>query len=262
MTDRFRDNKYKLNRKKKRKGCKGIFISLLLLCIICLSAWFLVNDSKRIVVAIDPGHGGVDIGAKGIINEAGMNERTAKNLHKLLKDDKRFKPIYTRKFKEDVKYTLAERIEASNKSRARLLISIHGNSSSKSSSRGFECYASPPGRKNHEASVKFATLIAKKMGDAGHKLRGENGVRFLYYVESDKKGTTLDIRESSYTNTDRTESSIAMVENPECPSALVEQCFINNLEDYEQWGNEEGAQKSAQIYYEAICDYFGLGYGL
>lgn len=258
MTDRYRDNKYKLNRKKKGKGCKGIFIIVLFIIMLCIGAWFFITDSKRIVVAIDPGHGGTDIGAEGIENESTMNERTAKDLYKLLKSDKRFKPIYTRKFKEDVKYTLGERIEASNKSRARLLISIHGNSSSKSSSRGFECYASPPGRKNHEASVKFATVIANRMGDAGHRLRGENGVRFLYYVESDKKGTTMDIRESSYTNAERTESSIAMVENPECPSVLVEQCFINNLEDYEQWGSEEGAQKSAKVYYEAMCDYFDL----
>ncbi len=264
MTDQSRDNNFKTNnrnrnkkKKKKGRGCRGIFVGLLLLFILIFGVRFFVIDSERIVIAIDPGHGGLDIGAKGIINEAGMNERTAKNLYKLLKEDKRFKPVYTRKFKEDVKYTLAERIKASDKSRASLLISIHGNSSSNKASRGFECYASPPGRKNHEASVKFATIIAEKIGAGGHRLRGENGVRFLYYVESDKKGSTLDIRESSYTNTERTEAGIAMVENPKCPSVLVEQCFVNNLEDYEQWGSETGAEKSAQVYYEAILEYFG-----
>ncbi len=242
----------------QNKQRKVLVICIILFFILGMVARVLIIDSKRIVVAIDPGHGGLDIGAKGIVNEADMNESTAKYLNKLLKNDKRFKPVYTRKFKADVKYTLAERIALSNKKGASLLISIHGNSSNKSSVRGFECYASPPGRKNHEASVKFATLIAQNMGEAGHKLRGENGVRFLYYVESAPKGTTLDIRESSYTNTDRTEPSIAMVENPECPSVLVEQCFVNNLDDYEQWGSEAGAQKSAQIYYEAICEYFGV----
>ncbi len=254
MTDRNRDSHFKINKKRKGKGRKAILISLLI-CIIFIAVRFIIVDSNRIVVAIDPGHGGLDIGAKGIVNEADMNERTAKHLYKLLKSDKRFKPIFTRKFKEDVKYTLAERIELSNKVRASLLISIHGNSSSKSASSGFECYASPPGRKNHEESVKFATLIAQKVSAEGHRLRGENGVRFLYYVKSGKKGTTLDIRESSYTNTERTDPGIAMVENPDCPSVLVEQCFINNLEEYEQWGSEQGAQRSAQIYYEAICDY-------
>ena len=261
MTERFRDNNYKRNhqnKKKKRKGCRRVFFGLLILLLAGLGVKQFMSNSDRIVIAIDPGHGGLDIGAKGIINEASMNERTAKNLHKLLKEDKRFKPIYTRKFKEDVKYTLAERIKASDKNGASLLISIHGNSSSNKNSRGFECYASPPGRNNHKESVRFATIIAEKIGAAGHRLRGENGVRFLYYLESDKKGTTLDIRESSYTNTERTEAGIAMVENPKCPSILVEQCFVNNLEDYEQWGNEEGAQRAAQIYYEGICEYFGL----
>lgn len=258
MTNQNRDNTFKINKKKKGKRGIVILICLLLIFILCMAAKFLMVDSKRIVVAIDPGHGGLDVGAKGIANEADMNERTAKDLYKLLKADKRFKPVYTRKFKDDVKYTLAQRIDLSNKIRAKLLISIHGNSSSKSSSRGFECYASPPGRKNHDESIRFATIIAENMGHAGHRLRGENGVRFLYYVESAEKGTTLDIREFSYANTSRTEPSIAMVENPECPSVLVEQCFVNNLDDYEQWGSEQGAQKSAEIYYKAICEYFGL----
>lgn len=242
----------------QRKRRAILLFCLLLLIVLSLSVMYFIEDSKRIIIAIDPGHGGLDVGAMGVVNEADMNEKTAKYLHALLKKDKRFKPIFTRKFKTDVKYTLAERIKLSNKIKAKLLLSIHGNSSTNRSTKGFECYAVPPGRANHKDSVKFATIIAKKMGEAGHLLRGENGVRYMYYIETKGKAIRSDIREFSYTNTTRNEPSIAVVENPDCPSVLVEQCFVNNLEDYEAWGNEAGAQKSAQVYYESICAYFGL----
>lgn len=243
---------------KKRGGFMWLLLMIILLAIGLVAVRWFIEDSKRIVVAIDPGHGGTDIGAEGIENEATINERTAKYLYELLKEDMAFKPVYTRKFKTDVKYTLADRIDKANRVKAQLLISIHGNSSSNKKGKGFECYAAPPGRKNHEASMKFARLIAEKMGDAGHLLRGEDGVRFMYYLETKKNGSTIDIRESSYTNTERTELSIAMVENPNCPSVLVEQCFVNNPADYDKWGSEEGSEKSARIYYEAICEYFGV----
>lgn len=256
MTEGKRYKNASAYKHKKGKGLKWFVLILLLLIFSFLAVQWVIIDSKRIVVAIDPGHGGTDIGAKGVENEADINERTAKYLYKRLKADKRFKPVFTRKFKPDVKYNLASRIETANKVRAKLLISIHGNSSSNNQVKGFECYASPPGRNNHDPSMHFAKIIAEKMGDSGHLLRGENGVRFLYYLETKKNGSNIDIREASYSNAERTEPSIAMVENPDCPSVLVEQCFVNNPEDYENWGSEQGSEKSAQIYYEAICDYF------
>ena len=227
----------------------------------CVSL-YIRSESQKIVIAIDPGHGGTDVGAQGIENEAVINERTAKYLYDLLKKDKRFKPVYTRKFKTDIKYTLAERIEKADKVKAQLMLSIHGNSSESKKGYGFESYAVPPGRNNHENSLKFALLIAARMAEADHKLRGENGVRYMYYVDAGNKGTKTDIREASYANTERTEPSIAVVENPKCPAVLVEQCFVNHPEDYENWGSVQGNKKAATLYYKAICSYFGLTAGL
>lgn len=250
---------------KRRSKHKRLWLIVgvigIILALFCVSL-YIKSESRKIVIAIDPGHGGTDVGAQGIENEAVMNERTAKYLYELLKQDKRFKPVYTRKFKTDVKYTLAERIEKADKAKAQLMLSIHGNSSESKKGYGFESYAVPPGRNNHESSVKFAELIAERMASAGHKLRGENGVRYMYYVDAGSKGIKTDIREASYTNESRTEPSIAVVENPKCPSVLVEQSFVNHPGDYENWGSPEGNKKAATLYYEAICSYFELTTGL
>ena len=38
---------------------------------------------------------------------------------------------------------------------------------------------------------------------------------------------------------------------------LVEQCFLTNYSDVENWTGEAGCARAARIYYEAICAYFG-----
>ena len=38
---------------------------------------------------------------------------------------------------------------------------------------------------------------------------------------------------------------------------LAEQCFVTNEADVAQFGSEEGCKKTARVYYEAICAYFG-----
>ena len=47
------------------------------------------------------------------------------------------------------------------------------------------------------------------------------------------------------------------MERPACPAVLVEQCFLTNYSDVENWTGEAGCARAARIYYEAICAYFG-----
>lgn len=37
----------------------------------------------------------------------------------------------------------------------------------------------------------------------------------------------------------------------------AEQCFVTNADDVERFGSEQGCKRTARIYYEAICAYFG-----
>lgn len=102
-----------------------------------------------------------------------------------------------------------------------------------------------------EESMRFAQCIAQKMGGAGHRLRGENGIRFAYYNGKSKRivdSTDTKIRE---------QKSFGIVERPYCPAVLVEQCFLTNYSDVENWTGEAGCARAARIYYEAICAYFG-----
>ncbi len=202
-------------------------------------------------VAVDAGHGGSDPGAQGVVNEAQMNRQTAQALVEMLEADPNYIPLNTRD-SYDTTAKPGERAAYANTQSPQLLLSIHGNSASEgSSASGFECYPAVPGRTWHRESFYFAELLAAGMQNAGSHLRGRGGVRYLYY-----QGENKLLVESNHTE-ERQERSFTILEDVNCPAVLAEQCFVTNEADVAQFGSEEGCRRVAQIYYEAICGYFG-----
>ena len=89
------------------------------------------------------------------------------------------------------------------------------------------------------------------MGAAGARLRGHGGIRYIYY-----QGEAKQLVESTYTEV-RGERSFTLLEDVNCPVVLAEQCFVTNADDVERFGSKQGCKRTARIYYEAICAYFG-----
>lgn len=204
------------------------------------------------VVAVDPGHGGDDVGAEGLgFYEDEMTWQTAQELMTLLQADDRFDPRLTREEEETV--TPTERAAQVREMNAELLLSIHGNSDPIYGSAGYECYPVPPGRARNADSVRFGELLAQGFEGAGASLRGENGVRYLYYDDNGDKWIT----EASDPEV-HWEFSFTLLEQCGCPAVLSEQCFVTNSADVAAFGSDTGCRTSARIYYEAICDWFGL----
>lgn len=239
--------------RRPRRRFLVILVALLLLGAIALG-FFLFSGRKSAgppwVIALDAGHGGDDVGAIGLIQEVELTETTVRHLEALLAADENFKPVLTRKL--DKGTGVNDRTRKAKRSGAHLLLSVHGNSDESPDSNGFECFPAPPGREYHEDSLHFAQLLAAEMGAAGSRLRGEGGVRYAYYDESGQK-TFAEISDV----TEYEEKSFGVVENPDCPAVLVEQCFITNAADLAAFGGEEGCARAAACYYRAICAYFG-----
>lgn len=238
--------------RRRRKG--GLLRKLRLAVILFLIGYvgFLAyyTYSKPYTVALDAGHGGVDNGAEGILNEVELTERTTAELQTLLEQDGRFRVVLSREAGESM--SIDDRNHKFQKKHPDLVLSIHGNANDDSSANGFECYPSPPGYENHEKSLAFAELLAEEMEAAGAKLRGSGiaGVRFGYY---DANGEKILV-DSSDTEV-YTYDTFGMLKNMTCPTVLVEQCFITNAADVEKFGTEEGCKTAAEAYYRAICAY-------
>lgn len=212
------------------------------------------HEGPPYVVAIDAGHGGTDVGAQGVVDESAMTETTIGYLESWLLQDENYTPVRTHAY--DTFLENAERAATANGARAALLLSVHGNSDPYSEkSYGFECYAQPPGRTYHDASLQFAHLIAGKIGTAGQRLRGNAGVRYIYYVGDDARGYQKEVIEES-DSTVRTEQTFGLLEKTDCPAVLVEQCFVTSPSDVDSWGDDDGCRLAARLYYEAICAWF------
>ena len=52
--------------------------------------------------------------------------------------------------------------------------------------------------------------------------------------------------------------TFGVLEYAQCPAVLSEQCFLTNSADVDLLADEDGCQRAAQLYYEAICSWFNL----
>jgi N-acetylmuramoyl-L-alanine amidase len=110
-------------------------------------------------IVIDPGHGGVDPGAKGV--EKKLNLSTGKQLQSIL-TAKGAKVIMTRS--SDVYPTLSERVEIAHKYRPDAFISIHYNSSTSSSARGIDTYYYATNVNERELAECIQEEVVKQTG--------------------------------------------------------------------------------------------------
>ena len=209
-----------------------------------------VQNKNLPVIAIDPGHGGSE--GNGLW-EYEMTWQVANELVNLLEQDGRYAPVLTITEEESQNSDMprvepAERAQRANDAGAVLLFSIHGNSDPSGTASGFECYAIPPGQQYHDESVALARLTAQKITQTGQPLRGQDGVRYIYFDTYDNRM----VYESS-DETPRNEPTFRLLADADCPAVLVEQCFLTNPQDAARLATPSGAKQAAKAYYEAIC---------
>ena len=215
-----------------------------------------VQNKNLPVIAIDPGHGGTDPGSEGSgLWEYEMTWQVANELVNLLEQDGRYAPVLTITEEESQNSDMprvepAERAQRANDAGAVLLFSIHGNSDPSGTASGFECYAIPPGQQYHDESVALARLTAQKITQTGQPLRGQDGVRYIYFDTYDNRM----VYEFS-DETPHNEPTFRLLADADCPAVLVEQCFLTNPQDAARLATPSGAKQAAKAYYEAICEW-------
>lgn len=250
----YEPQRIKKKRRRRRKGRLPLKLILLIFLFAVGYVGFEIyfHFSKPYIIALDAGHGGIDTGAVGIIEEVALTEKTTAKLAELLKEDGRFRVVLSRDEGEDKSITARNKLF--QRVKPDLVLSIHANSGEDASAYGFECYPSPPGKENYEESLAFAQYIAMEMEASGARLRGADGVRFGYYVP-DAQGNASKLLIDSTDTQIYDYDTFGMLKNMTCPAVLVEQCFVTNQQDVDEFGTEEGCTKAAQAYYQGICQY-------
>lgn len=186
---------------KKKKQVKILSMTVIVLIIVFIMI-MLVKDKNKIVICIDAGHGGDDVGA--ILNKRYEKDDTlevAKLVKKYLKKQN-VKVVMTRK--KDKSVSLEERCKIANNKKADFFVSIHRNSAKTGNGIEIWCHS---GKK--EEDTNLANAIIEKLQNT--EIQNNRGVKY----------GTIDGENSDY----------YVLKNTNMPSCLIELGFITNERD-------------------------------
>lgn len=192
---------------------KPVKIVSLLAIAACFAFALPRNESKKIEVVIDAAHGGKDFGAAhNSFLEKEIN-RSVANKIKELNDDREIVIHFTRPDDEFV--TLAERIEAINRIKPDLVLSLHTNydatKNCPSTASGVDFYVD----KNSEEANKYAEQLKNAFQSNMFTIRG--------------------IKEAPF----------YMIHKSEVPVIIVEMGFLSNEIDRSYLTNDKGQETIA-----------------
>jgi N-acetylmuramoyl-L-alanine amidase len=219
------------------------------------------------VVALDPGHGGVDPGA---ISPHGLYEKsvtlaTARELARQLDATGRYHAVLTRG--RDVFVPLRERVARARRSRAELLLSIHADALPDRALRGLSVYTLSDRASDRET----AALADRENRDdfvAGLKLSRqprEIGTILLDLARRQTNNRSLALagavvgelgRAVPLLETPHRSAGFIVLTAPDLPSALVELGCLSNREDEKLLPQPGYQQRLARALLRAIEDYF------
>ena len=219
------------------------------------------------LIAIDPGHGGVDPGAIGIsgIREKAITLAQAHQLKRRLEATGRFRVVLTRN--RDVFIRLRKRIEIARRTGANLFISLHADSISNPKIRGASIYTL-----SERASDKEAAALAAKENKAdmisGVDLAVQNrevAIILINLAQRNSKNEsaifakilTRELRsEMKLLGRTHRFAGFAVLKSPDIPSVLVELGYLSNRADERNLRRAKHRDKVAQAIVRAVANYF------
>ena len=233
-------------------------------------------NRKELIVAIDPGHGGKDPGARGSkVIEKDLVLKISKRLKKLIDAEKNMKAFLTR---TDDSFpcpggkkncaqleSLNERISRAKKGKADLLISIHADAFTDPSVRGATLYALPDSRKVSKGSaykimyrpttktnIKLKSGISKRSIPTlktsqvdTHDQSIEIGSHILNAMKKDVRLRKLSPREAAF----------AVLKSTEIASVLIETSYLSNKNDEAFLVNPKNQDKISKAIVRGIKSY-------
>ena len=221
----------------------------------------------KVVVVVDPGHGGVDPGALGIsgIYEKNLTLAMARELKTQLERSGRYKVHLTRD--RDVFIRLRERVAIARQYNADLFISLHADSVPNSQLRGLSVYtlsqtasdgeAQSLADKENKADLIAGIDLSHESADVANILidlaQRETMNRSAGFASSvvDEVG-----RESSLLGNTHRFAGFAVLKAPDVPSILVELGYLSNEAEERQLRQSDYRAKLSKAIARAVDRHF------
>jgi N-acetylmuramoyl-L-alanine amidase len=207
--------------------------------------------NKRIVIAVDAGHGGEDSGARGASGsfEKNITLSIARKLKKEIDNDAQLTAVLIRD--DDYFVPLHSRVVKARKLKADIFVSIHADAFTNPDAKGSSVFAlSESGATS--ASAKYLAnkenesdliggvslddkdpMLAKTLLDLSQSATINDSVKLGNFV-LDQLGDINDLHKSNVE-----QAGFAVLKSPDIPSILVETAFISNPKEEQILNNDE-----------------------
>lgn len=224
------------------------------------------------VIALDPGHGGVDGGAYGL---GGAVEKTivyqfAAELKAKLEAGGRFRVVMTRDGDQYV--SLEDRVKAAHDANAQLLISIHADTLTTSAQEvsGATVYTCSDRASDAEAArIAERENSADKSAGADAKVQDAGVADILFdlkrretrtYAHLFSRGLVARLQKTGRLNHNPERSAgFVVLKAPDFPSVLVELGYLSNAADVANLTSAEWRDKATTAMTEAVQRFFAPG---
>lgn len=226
------------------------------------------SRSRRLVVAIDPGHGGKDPGAvgKGRTREKDVVLSISRKLYNLLKADPRITPYLTRD--RDIFLRLHRRTRIARGKKADLFVSVHADAARRRSARGTSVYAvsmkgssSSHARwladRENAADLKGGIEISGRDPDVQDVLLSMSRNAVQEYSLHAGESMVGSLKRVGKMHSQRVErAGFAVLKSPDIPSILVETGFISNVHEEKLLRTKKHQRRIALALRSGIRNYF------
>ena len=217
-------------------------------------------------IVIDPGHGGLESGAKGKFGalEKDITLDISLRLKNIIEQKLAYNVVLTRD--KDVDVSLENRAAEANNYKAYLFISIHANSSYRKEARGSETFFLSLNATDEEA--RRLAYLENNSAEFEDRIGGDN--------EDDIKMILWDMAQATYLkqssqlaesiqkelnlllgtiNRGIKQAPFKVLTGVACPAVLVEVAFISNPEEERKLLTEEFQNNVAQAIYRGLVNF-------
>jgi N-acetylmuramoyl-L-alanine amidase len=226
------------------------------------------DGERMITIAIDPGHGGEDPGARGAngSREKDITLAISKKLKAQIDAEPNMRAILTRD--GDYFIPLHGRVVKARKLKADLFVSIHADAFTNQAARGSSVFA----LSERGATSASARYLAKKENESdligGVSLDNKDPVLARTLLDLSQTATINDslklgkavlghVGEINTLHKKHVEQAgFAVLKSPDIPSILVETAFISNPEEERKLNSDEHQEKLAASILAGIKKYF------
>jgi len=228
------------------------------------------EGKKLRTVVIDPGHGGMELGAKGKFGhlEKDITLAIALKFKALIEKNMAFAVVMTRD--KDVDVPVENRAAIANNVKADLFISIHTNASRQKDAEGSETFFLSSGPTPDEETRRLAYLEnnGSRIEDHVDK-KSEDDVKMIlwdmaqtaYIRQSSQLADLIQAELNSLLGTrDRgiKQAPFKVLTGVACPAVLIETAFISNPEEEKKLASEEFQTSVAEAIYRGLLKYVQL----